>query len=360
MDTQQINLTRFNLRFPEKRPFFLENSELFRVGKGNELDLFFSRRIGVDERTGSLIPIRGGARVSGKAAGFNVGVLNMQTAENGTTPANNFSVVRASRDFRSRSGVGAMFVNRDATGNLARSGDYNRTFGADARAGIGERITFSGFAARTQTPGLTGRDHAYNFDSEYDDGQHRATFEWGATGEDFNPEVGFLENEDGYRRFRVGFEETMRQQWIRDLGFREFLPHANYTRYDYLDGGLSSAELHADNHWDWENGNFITLAAQRHVGRAAPAVRGVSRHRGAGRRARRLARDVPRELRSAQVDLRAGAVGQGRISQRPRRAARRSRSSCATAGVLPSTRRGTIAPSSCRRARSIRTLATCA
>ena len=54
VDTQQINLTRFNLRFPEKRPFFLENSELFRVGKDNELDLFFSRRIGLDESTGSL------------------------------------------------------------------------------------------------------------------------------------------------------------------------------------------------------------------------------------------------------------------------------------------------------------------
>ena len=260
VDTQQINLTRFNLRFPEKRPFFLENSELFRVGKGNELDLFFSRRIGVDENTGSLVPIRGGARVSGKAGGFNVGVLNMQTADNGPRPANNFTVLRASRELASRSGVGAMFVNRDATGALARSGDYNRTFGADARAGIGERLTLSGFAARTETPGLRGRDYAYNFDSEYDDGKHRGTFEWGVTGEDFNPEVGFLENEDGYRRFRVGFEETMRQERIRSWGFREFLPHVNYTRYDYLEGGLNSAELHADNHWDWENGMFITTA----------------------------------------------------------------------------------------------------
>ena len=260
VDTQQINLTRFNLRFPEKRPFFLENSELFRVGKDDELDLFFSRRIGVDEDTGSLVPIRGGARVSGKAGGFNVGVLNMQTADNGPRSANNFTVLRASRELASRSGIGAMFVNRNATGSLARSGDYNRTFGADARAGIGERMTLSGFAARTETPGLGGRDYAYNFDSEYDDGKHRGTFEWGMTGEDFNPEVGFLENEDGYRRFRVGFEETMRQERIRSWGFREFLPHVNYTRYDYLDGGLNSAELHADNHWDWENGMFITTA----------------------------------------------------------------------------------------------------
>ena len=82
VDTQQINLTRFNLRFPEKRPFFLENSGLFTVGKGSELDLFFSRRIGLDEN-GVLVPIKGGGRLSGKVNGVNVGVLNMQTDDVG-------------------------------------------------------------------------------------------------------------------------------------------------------------------------------------------------------------------------------------------------------------------------------------
>ena len=78
MDTQQINLTRFNLRFPEKRRFFLENSALFTVGKEEEIDLFFSRRIGLDEN-GLLVPINAGARLTGKVNGINVGVLNMQT-----------------------------------------------------------------------------------------------------------------------------------------------------------------------------------------------------------------------------------------------------------------------------------------
>jgi hypothetical protein len=55
-------------------------------------------------------------------------------------------------------------------------------------------------------------------------------------------------------------QETMRQERIRKWGFREFLPHANYSRYDYLEGGLNNAELHVDNHWDWENGNFATVA----------------------------------------------------------------------------------------------------
>ena len=68
VDTEQINLTRFNLRFPEKRPFFLENSGLFTIGKEDEIDLFFSRRIGLDE-DGAIVPILAGGRLTGKIGG---------------------------------------------------------------------------------------------------------------------------------------------------------------------------------------------------------------------------------------------------------------------------------------------------
>jgi hypothetical protein len=262
VDTQQINLTRFNLRFPEKRPFFLENSGLFRVGKGNEVDLFFSRRIGLDN-DGLLVPIKGGGRLSGKVAnGVNVGLLNMQTDNVGARPGNNFTVARTSRELRNRSSIGAMFINRSATGTLARPDDWNRTFGTDARVGIGEHVSLAGFAARTQTPGLRGREYAWNVDSDYDNGVHQLSFEHGVTGESFNPEVGYREIGVGenYRRTSVRAQEVMRQAKIRGWGFREFLPHVNYTRYDYLEGGLNTADLHVDNHWDWENGNFVTVA----------------------------------------------------------------------------------------------------
>jgi hypothetical protein len=221
-----------------------------------------------------LVPIRGGARLSGKSGGFNIGALNIQTDDKGSRPADNASVC-VSRELPSRSGVGAMFVNRIATGRLATPGDWNRTWGADGRLGVGERITLSGFAARTETPELTGRDYAYNVDSEYDDGRHLMNVEHGVTGEDFNPELGYLDKDDGYRRFYIRFQETMRQERIRSWGFREFLPHVFYRRHDYLpphragvggggpggnDGGLQGAELHIDNHWDWENGNYISTA----------------------------------------------------------------------------------------------------
>ena len=261
VDTQQINLTRFNLRFPEKRPFFQENSELFTIGKGTELDLFFSRRIGLDE-DGGLVPIRGGGRLTGKVAGLNVGALNMQTGDVNARPGNNFSVFRASKELPNRSSIGGMFVNRTATGDLAASDDWNRTWGADGRLGVGEYFTVAGFAARTETPGRNGRDYAYNVDSRYANGTHEVGFEYGQTGEDFNPEVGFLENEFGYRRMQFRVQETMRQDWIREWHFREWLPHASYTRYDYLDGGLNTAEMHVDNHWDWENGYRVDTALQ--------------------------------------------------------------------------------------------------
>jgi hypothetical protein len=77
-DEQQVNLTRFPLFFPEKRPFFLENAQLFQLGQPQAVDLFFSRRIGLSPE-GEPIDIVAGGRLSGKFGGFNVGLLNMQT-----------------------------------------------------------------------------------------------------------------------------------------------------------------------------------------------------------------------------------------------------------------------------------------
>ncbi len=80
VDEQRTNLTRFPLFFPEKRPFFLENAGLFSAGTPQAADLFFSRRIGISPK-GNSVPILGGARVSGKAAGMNVGMMQIFTDE---------------------------------------------------------------------------------------------------------------------------------------------------------------------------------------------------------------------------------------------------------------------------------------
>ena len=109
MDEIQINLNRFDLFFPEKRPFFLENAGQFSVGTPREVELFFSRRIGVGE-DGVQQPIDGGMRLSGKVGdSTNVGLLHMRTeAVSGLLPQNNFTVARVNQELPNRSSLGAM------------------------------------------------------------------------------------------------------------------------------------------------------------------------------------------------------------------------------------------------------------
>ena len=114
VDEQQVNLTRFALFFPEKRDFFLENSGQFNVGTQGlerQMDLFFSRRIGLSD-AGQPIGIRGGARLTGKVNGNNIAVMDLQTEEFGGRPADNFLVARYSKDINRRSKIGGMIINK--------------------------------------------------------------------------------------------------------------------------------------------------------------------------------------------------------------------------------------------------------
>ncbi|MEK6194610.1 MAG: carbohydrate binding family 9 domain-containing protein, partial [Deltaproteobacteria bacterium] len=140
-DEQQVNLDRFNLYFPEKRPFFLENAGQFTVGNSGEAQLFFSRRIGIGE-DGDVIPINGGARVSGKIGEHtNVGFLYMSSeGVEGIAPENAFTVARVNQELGKRSSLGAIFVERNGDGSyiLPDSADKNRTYGIDGRLAIGD------------------------------------------------------------------------------------------------------------------------------------------------------------------------------------------------------------------------------
>ena len=260
VDEQQINLTRFNLLFPEKRPFFLENRGLFAVGRPGEIDLFFSRRIGINN-AGTLIPIQAGARLTGKAGGANIGLLNMQTERVGNTPANNFTAARVSKDLGSRSGFGAIFVNRTGTGDAAGSDNYNRTFGVDGKYGIKEAVTLSGFLAKTETPGLEGKDYAFSTAFDFRTRKYEATASYAEVGDDFNPEVGFLEREDGYRQTSIVLRRRIRTPALAKLGLREVEPHASFESYWGFDGYQETATLHLDNRLDFENGYSLTSTA---------------------------------------------------------------------------------------------------
>ncbi|MBG0860053.1 MAG: carbohydrate binding family 9 domain-containing protein, partial [Bacteroidales bacterium] len=125
-DDQQVNLTRYSLFFPEKRKFFQERSSLFEFSLGGHEDnLFYSRNIGIAR--GEPIRIYGGARLTGRLGRWDMGFLDMQTAEHEDTPGENFAVLRMRRQvINQNSYVGGIFTSR-----LGMNGDQNYAYGID-------------------------------------------------------------------------------------------------------------------------------------------------------------------------------------------------------------------------------------
>jgi len=260
VDDQQVNLDRFTLFFPEKRPFFLENAGLFSVGQPGQLELFFSRRIGIGQG-GEQIPILGGGRLSGKLGrNTNIGFLNMQTASVAArgVPSNNFTVARVRQDFRNRSNLGVMVVSRSATGELAGADDDNQSYAVDGRWGIGDTVTLSGFAAGTDTPGVTGDAHAYNLAAGYESERYRYGGGFTEVGPAFNPELGFYARR-GYRRVDGAFRTAFRPE--NTIGFHEWSPHASFYTVRNFDTGQTESEwIHLDNTMEWRNGFWVSTA----------------------------------------------------------------------------------------------------
>src|SRR5213083_1452584 len=143
VDEQRTNLTRCPLFFPEKRPFFLENAGIFSAGTPQAVDLFFTRRIGIDS-LGQPVPIVGGGRLTGRLGGLTVGALEILTEHQG------YSVMRVGREVGTRSRVGVIGVQRMATGE---TGDWNRVFAVDGRVGIRDAWTIDWWGAASAVPG---------------------------------------------------------------------------------------------------------------------------------------------------------------------------------------------------------------
>jgi len=253
VDESQVVLDRFNIFFPEKRPFFLENAGLFTAGKPGQVELFFSRRIGLSD-DGDVIPIKGGARLSGAVGKTNVGLMLMQTdSVADVAPKNLFGVARIHRDLPNRSSIGAIFVDREASGNHPEEEKYNRTFGLDGRWGIGEYASLAGFIAGTRSPDSGNDDLVFSAAGNFESPAWTAILEYTEVGEDFNPEVGFLERDAGYRKLHTRLLRRYRpgdNAW----GIQELRPHFSYTSYWDLHGFKETAKLHVDNHFEWKSG----------------------------------------------------------------------------------------------------------
>lgn len=125
-DDQQVNLTRFSLFFPEKRLFFQERASIFSFSFGGTNQLFYSRRIGLNN--GQRVPILAGGRVVGRVGQWDVGALAMQTQHTGDLPAETMNVFRLRRRvFNQNSYVGLM-----TTARIGTDGRSNLAYGMDA------------------------------------------------------------------------------------------------------------------------------------------------------------------------------------------------------------------------------------
>jgi hypothetical protein len=240
VDEQRTNLTRFPLFFPEKRPFFLENAGVFSAGTPQAVDLFFTRRIGIDS-VGQPVPILGGGRLTGRIGGLTVGALQMITDDVNGVEGNSYTVLRALREISSRSRVGVMAVQRLRMGD---GDDYNRVYGVDGRVGIGQAWTADAWAGFSQTPGRDGDANSWSGRVAY------TTRDWNHSarvlqvGDAFNPEVGFMSRPAGYR-----FDELMIMRIVRSPRWKEvrqWAPHISLRRYVGTDGFTQSSWAHID------------------------------------------------------------------------------------------------------------------
>jgi len=213
VDEQQINLTRFNLVFPEKREFFLEGRGLFEFGRGsgqggnatasgNAPELFFSRQIGLNQ--GRVVPIQAGARLTGKVGKASIGALIMQTeAEPGRgVEATNFTVLRLRQDILRRSSIGAMFTGRSQS--IRAPGASNEAYGVDAAFSFFQDVYLNSYYARTETPGRSGGNESYRGRLNYNADRYGLEVDHLFVGDNFNPEVGFLRRDDMRRTFVSG------------------------------------------------------------------------------------------------------------------------------------------------------------
>jgi len=249
-DDQQINLTRFDLYFPEKREFFLENAAIFSIGSPDDAMIFFSRRIGLSDE-GEAIPLLGGAKIAGKLGKYNVGLLNLQAQAKGYIPANNFSVARISRDVLGKSAVGMMLTNRQSSVGE----DYNRAVAFDSDFHFGENLSISSYFALTASPDLRGKNTAAKLAAEW------VSDFWEVRGhvldiqDNFNAEMGFVKRTG----IRTGQFYTAYTPEPNIPGVQRLNPHIMLSRTTDQSNRLLERTLHMDMVVQYINGGKTGL-----------------------------------------------------------------------------------------------------
>lgn len=210
VDQQVTNLTRFEISLPERRQFFIENSDLFAdFGNDRDSNPFFSRRIGIATDTDDNNienDIIAGVRLSGKLNNnLRIGILNMQTAEdkaNEIATTNN-AVLTAQYKLFSRSNLSFMFINKQATKDydfLANEDRYNRVFGLDYRL-ASEDNTWVGkyFIHKSFSPDVSKKDLSAGASTEFNNRNYNLRLSGVYVGENYRSDLGFIRRTDIFK-----------------------------------------------------------------------------------------------------------------------------------------------------------------
>jgi len=240
VDTRQVNLTRFPLFFPEKRPFFLEGSNLFAFASGLEESFipFYSRRVGLFR--GRVVPIDAGLKLLGRAGPWSIAALDIATGDSSAVPAANLFAGRTTYDVGEHLRVGALLTRGDPNGR-----DDNAFAGLDTvwqtSSFRGDKnLSFAAWGAHSAGDLPAGRATGWGLRIDYPNDLWDLSLNVNEYGEALDPALGFLPR-PGTRQYSPGaaYQPRPREDgafgWVRQFFF-ELFP----TRVDRLDGTTES------------------------------------------------------------------------------------------------------------------------
>lgn len=197
VDDRQINLTRFNIHYPEKRDFFLDGANYFQFGieadrespVAEKLIPFFSRRMGLNE-AGEPIPVNAGAKLTGQIENWNIGMLHINDARE--TGINNFSVARVNRNFWKQSSVGIIGTYGNALGDSS-----NLILGADVKLSTSsfqgnKNATLLFFGLHSKTEDIENDNSAWGAQFNYPNDLIKARLGYHQIGKNFIAGMGFV------------------------------------------------------------------------------------------------------------------------------------------------------------------------
>lgn len=278
VDQQVTNLDRFSLFFPERRQFFLENSDLFNNFGIPPTRPFFSRRIGL--RDGLPVPILFGARLSGNLnKDWRIGLMNMQEAAQEGANAQNFSVGAFQRRVFKRSNISGILINRQGfDGSKFDSQDFGRNAGLEFNYSTndGQWIAW-GQGHISFAPEQQDDPFYYNLGLSHNSRNLTSTHSYSHTGTDYLVDLGFNARQFNYDAERDTFIRVGYRILFQNFEYRIF-PENNTvvarhgpqiesvaffnTRADDQGKRFNEWNLEANYQVFFQNTSFLTVGMQ--------------------------------------------------------------------------------------------------